>query len=375
MTARERLFAALRGEPTDRVPVWLLFPYHATGYYVDVRTHPKYRPVFEASKKYAMMLNRRTFQAPVHAPEVTRRREEVRENGRRVTREYVEYRGERIYSQTCADDPGWRRKKLLDSTADLEFFCSLPVETDSGRISEALERQLPQYLGEREEFPADYGAMMLALGEPIGTLYQAANLEEYAIWSLTHDGLVVDLLYRFMERYRAIYRYCLERDLADVYFMVGSELASPPLVSRRTFQRWIVPYARELIEMAHGFGKQVIQHYHGQIREILPDFLTMNPDGLHTIEAPPTGDCTLAEAYRVVGDGMTLIGNIQYDEFRALTPDQMAETVRRTLDGCRGKRFILSPTAGPFDEEAPENVIRNYMVFMETAWEYGRIRS
>ena len=36
MTPWQRLFAALEGEPTDRVPVWLLFPYHRFSSYVDV---------------------------------------------------------------------------------------------------------------------------------------------------------------------------------------------------------------------------------------------------------------------------------------------------------------------------------------------------
>ena len=49
MTQREKLFAALRGEKLDRPPVWLLFPYHTTGYYVDVRTNPCYVPIYQQS--------------------------------------------------------------------------------------------------------------------------------------------------------------------------------------------------------------------------------------------------------------------------------------------------------------------------------------
>ena len=117
--------------------------------------------------------------------------------------------------------------------------------------------------------------------------------------------------------------------------------------------------------------RQVIQHYHGQISEILPDFLDMGPDSLHTIEAPPTGNCPLTRACEIAGDRITLIGNIQYDEFRSATPEQLAAAVRTVLDECRGSRFILSPTAGPFDPEADVRVLRNYRVFMDTAWEYG----
>ena len=49
----------------------------------------------------------------------------------------------------------------------------------------------------------------------------------------------------------------------------------------------------------------------------------------------------------------------------------MAAAVRAVLDECRGQRFILSPTAGPYEEHIPQRVIENYRVFMETGWEHG----
>jgi hypothetical protein len=370
MTPRQRLFAALAGEPTDHVPVWLLFPYHATGYYVDVRRQRSYRPLFERSLTQAVTLNRRNLRAPVHGPGVHARQEQHTVDGLRVLRNTLSCGSLRLYSQSCATDANLRRP-LLNDAADLEAFCRLPLETDPGRIHAALDAQLPNYLNEAAEFPAALGAMMLDLGEPIGPLYSASNLEEYAIWSITHGDLIESWLQRAMERVRTIYRYCLERELADLYFLVGSELASPPLVSRRTFQRWIVPFASELIQLVQAYGKKVIQHYHGQIHGILAEFALMAPDGLHTIEAPPIGDCTFAQAYSVIGDGMTLIGNIQYDDFRAATPGGMRNAVHAVLDECRGRRLILSPSAGPFDPRPGRRLLDNYAVFMQAAWEHG----
>lgn len=371
MNARERLFAALRGQPTDHVPVWLLFPYQPIGCYVDVRTHAGYRTVFEASKQYAIMLNRQRVGVPLFTPEVRPFREETTESdGTKVTRHGYEYRGQRVQAE-------WRRgrevtvRRLLTTAEDLEFFCSLPVLTEADPIRRELERQVPAYLEKRAEFPAEFGAMMLDLGEPIGPVYGSSDLGEYPVWSLTHDEVVVGFLDRLMQQVRQVYGFCLERDLADVYFLVGSELASPPMVSHGTFQRWIVPYARELIGAIRSHGKLSIQHYHGQIREVLPDFLTMAPDGLHTIEAPPTGNCTHRQAFDVVGKRLTLIGNIQYDEFRSLTTDGMKARVREVLDEARGERLILSPTAGPYDPDPPAQLFENYLAFMQAAWEHG----
>lgn len=370
MNARERLFAVLDGEPTDRTPIWLLFPYHRTSYYGDVRAEPSYRAVFEASKQYAIMLDRRNPRPRLFAPEVTERREAFADGADRVERTYLEYKGRRLYAETRRQQHSTIVKKLLCNDDDLELYCSLPVNLDAAALHAEMDGLLPTYLRERAEFPLEYGSMMLDMGEPIGQLYAASNLEEYAVWSLTHSAMIVDFLDRVLQQKRIVYTYCLERKLADVYFMVGSELACPPLVSRTTFNAWAVPYARELIALIHSYDAKVIQHHHGEIKGILPDFLVMGADALHTIEAPPIGDCTFSDAFAVTGDRLALIGNIQYDEFRNLTPAEMAEAVRAVLDECRGKRLILSPSAGPYEETLSERMAQNYLAFMRAGWEY-----
>jgi phytoene dehydrogenase-like protein len=113
MTARERLFAALNGEPTDRLPIWLLFPYHYLGCYVDVRTHPGYREIFEYSKERVIMLNRRSIGVPLfqegHAPE--------------------------------QEGKGWIR-----SDEELTDVLSRPILRDRGEIHTLLDVQFPKYL-------------------------------------------------------------------------------------------------------------------------------------------------------------------------------------------------------------------------------------
>ena len=141
---------------------------------------------------------------------------------------------------------------------------------------------------------------------------------------------------------------------------IGSELAGPPMVSRDTFQKWIVPYGKQIVDLVRSYGKKTIMHYHGQIKEVLPDFMTMNPDGLHTIEAPPVGNCTMSQAFEITQNTMALIGNIQYDCFRSYTPNEMKTAVRELFESCGDKRLILSPTAGPFDENPPRRLFENY---------------
>jgi uroporphyrinogen-III decarboxylase len=373
MTPRDRLVAVLEGRPADRVPAWLLFPYHPLGCYADVRTNPHYADVFRASLEKAVHLDRRGLSASPFPPDVRRRRETVEEDGWRIRRDVLEFEGRSWTAEHAVREDETRLRRWIENEDDLEAFCRLPVRDDEAALRRELDPQADRIRRETAEFPRDLGAMMLDMGEPIGVLYHASNLTEYPVWSLTHADLIDAFLVRLQAHFRRVYRYALERGLAEVYFLVGSELASPPMVSRATFRRWIVPHARELIGLVRAAGARAIQHYHGQIREVLPDFLEMAPDALHTIEAPPVGNCTLSQAWDAVGDRIALIGNIQYDEFQSLAPDGMRDAVRRVLDEARGRRFILSPTAGPYEDVLSERQQANYLAFLDAAWEFGRI--
>ena len=366
MSPREALFRVLSGEPVSPVPVWLLFPYHPTGYYVDVRSHPAYRRVFDHSLEHGVvMLDRRKLGGPLHTKDVVRTEENVSTQNGTVRRRYYEYKGTRIH-----EDPP-NGKKLLESEEDLEAFCAFPLQLDETELRDSLEAQVATYSRERGEFPLDRGAMMLDLGSPVNVLYHCSRVQEYAIWSITQRDTVEDWLERRMAQLEFTYRFCLERDLADVYFLVGSELAAPPLVSHETFQRWAVPYERKLVSLVHSYGKRVIVHFHGQIREVLADFAEIGPDALHTIEAPPVGNCTLDQAFEATNEAITLIGNVQYDEFRSLDPREMKGVVQAVLDEVGERPFILSPTAGPFDESPPQRLIDNYIAFIDAAM-HGR---
>lgn len=45
MDSRERLLRFFAGEDIDRLPIWLLNPFHPLGCYADVYRNPAYAPV------------------------------------------------------------------------------------------------------------------------------------------------------------------------------------------------------------------------------------------------------------------------------------------------------------------------------------------
>lgn len=95
----------------------------------------------------------------------------------------------------------------------------------------------------------------------------------------------------------------------------------------------------------------------------------IGPDALHTIEAPPVGNCTIAQAREKLGD-MILIGNVQYDDLAHQSREEIEAQVRVAVaEG--GERFILSPTAGPYEDVISDKMVDNYIAFIEAGMRYG----
>ncbi|HEY3377856.1 MAG TPA: hypothetical protein VGL77_10225, partial [Armatimonadota bacterium] len=172
MTPRERLFAFLTGAPCDRVPVWLLFPYHPLSCYADVRALPQYRDIVAAAEaQQTVWLNRRGLGAPLYTPEVTTTQEEVIEGADTVTRTTLRYRELALTSEQRRGPGGVRRKPLLASEEDLETYAQFPFECDEQVLCAALDPQIAAWRQEEAAFPRHLGAMMNDLGEPIGVIY------------------------------------------------------------------------------------------------------------------------------------------------------------------------------------------------------------
>jgi len=61
LTSRERLTRLFSGQDIDRVPIWLLAPYHRLSCYADIYNIPCYKPITEYIEKYCDTLDRRGF--------------------------------------------------------------------------------------------------------------------------------------------------------------------------------------------------------------------------------------------------------------------------------------------------------------------------
>lgn len=217
----------------------------------------------------------------------------------------------------------------------------------------------------------DRGLMMIDIGDPLEPLYHLTSAENFSMWTITDYERLISFTDEMYRRVYDFYRYLLENNVGDVFFIVGAEFAGPPLVSPSKFNELCSRYVKGIVDLIREYGKWSIVHYHGNLYKVLQGFKHINPDGLHTIEAPPIGDCTITQAREVLGKDMVLIGNIQYDDLLRKDRYEIDEMVRLAIEEGKSGKFILSPTAGPYESEISYKMVENYLAFIEAGIKYG----
>jgi uroporphyrinogen-III decarboxylase len=150
----------------------------------------------------------------------------------------------------------------------------------------------------------------------------------------------------------------------------GSEQCTPPMMRPQAYDEYVVPYEGRLVAWLRQRGLPVSIHCHGKVRHALGCMLAMGADATDPLEPPPAGDVTYAEARALVGDRLTLMGNLEWDMLETAEPAEVRRQVRAVLaHGTR--RLILAASAGPISA-VTRRLVDNYRTWIDTALEYGQ---
>ena len=367
LTSKERLTRLLSGRDIDRIPIWLLAPYHRVDYYADIYNIPCYKKIMGYIEKYCDTFDRRNFDTGFcysSHPDIVHTKANKEKDGNVVEEETVMYRDIVFTKYISRGKDCTKIKYFIEDIDDLDKILEMPYKPSESDVS--------RYFAEKEEL-GDRGLMMLDLGDPLVPLYNLMSAGNFSMYSLTDYDRLLRFLDEMYRRVCNVYRYFLERDVGEVFFIVGAEFAGPPLVSPDKFNEMSTRYVKGLVNLIREYGKKSIVHYHGNLYRVLDGMKAINPDGLHTIEAPPVGDCTIIQAREALGNDTVLIGNIQYDDLAHKEKDEIETMVKDAIEEGRSGRFILSPTAGPYESVISDRMAENYLAFIEAGLKYGKL--
>jgi uroporphyrinogen decarboxylase len=112
-------------------------------------------------------------------------------------------------------------------------------------------------------------------------------------------------------------------------------------LSPRQFDEFIFPYLKELIQGYRELGFYTIKHTDGNIMPIIDRLVEANPYALHSLD--PQGGVNIAELWRLCGNRVYLIGNVNCGLLDTGSDDEVIESARYALQhGIPGSGYIFS---------------------------------
>lgn len=191
------------------------------------------------------------------------------------------------------------------------------------------------------------------------------------------DTLLMDLLLE-PEFTCALMDMVLEANLALVrrairagaeVIVLGDDYASNhgPMMSPALFEAMILPRLKKMVDTIHEEGALAVKHSDGNLYPILDAIASSGADGLNPIE--PIAGMDLKTTKARVGDRMALIGNIDCAHLLPFgTTEDVRQAVRQAIaTAAPGGGFLVSSSNSIHSSCKPENLV----AMVQAAHEFG----
>ena len=129
LNSRERLTRLFNNQEIDRVPIWLLAPYHRLDYYADIYNIPCYKPIIEYIEKYCDTLDRRPYDSGfcynAH-PDIIRNNIIEEKNGDTINKTVISHGSVSFTKYVSTGASGTKLKHFIDDIDMLDDILALP---------------------------------------------------------------------------------------------------------------------------------------------------------------------------------------------------------------------------------------------------------
>lgn len=200
-------------------------------------------------------------------------------------------------------------------------------------------------------------------GTSSGFFHMAADffgMENYFMKMYTNPDVVHAVTRRIVDFHLASNRriFAEARDTVDVYFFFNDfGTQEDLLISPDKFREFVLPYFKELIDLAKSFGVPSQLHSCGAVSKAIPMLVEAGMNGLHPLQAKAKGMDAESLARDFSGK-IVFVGGVDTQELMWRgKPQDVKDEVSRLRD-IFGERWIISPSHEVLMPEVPlENVI------------------
>jgi hypothetical protein len=394
MTGKQRLLAAIRGEPVDRPPIWLREGFNIGGdpmaepmedvlgggvepqFLLGWKEDSLYRELYAYVEPFADVmrswslngyLNRFLVVPPKY---IHRETTKIDQNTYRVEGRVDTPSGPLTFRDEIKRgiNTYWNIEHLVESAADLRKLAALPFEFDPGSIDEHLQEFSKRHaaLGER-------GILRIEYPSPIVAISATMSLENFLAMSALEKDFFHELLEEITRRLLLITDAVfgvsgVGKPLETAVNFGGSEQCTPPMMAPQAFDEFVVPYDGRIIRRLKEYGIPVLMHCHGKVRYALKRMIEIGVDASDPVEPPPAGDLGYSEARKITEGRLTLVGNLEFDELENMDAQYIRRRVREILSLGK-ERLILGSSAGPISAVTPK-LVENYKAWIDAYRDY-----
>jgi uroporphyrinogen decarboxylase len=154
-------------------------------------------------------------------------------------------------------------------------------------------------------------------------------------------------------------------NVAAVWAVDDIAFGTGPIIRPKELQKFIYPWYEEFSKICHNHGKYFFFHTDGVIWDLVEDLIAIGVDALHPID-PTCMDIVAVK--QMVGNHLTLIGNISNQLLEEGTPAEIAAlTKQRLREVAPGGGYCL----GSGNSVPDWAKIENYKAMIETALQHG----
>jgi len=194
-------------------------------------------------------------------------------------------------------------------------------------------------------------------------IYRVMGLEQFSIeWAERRDE-VMKLYDALTAERRRIYEICALSPCP--LFNYGGNV-SADVIGLERFRKYLVPHYEEFSEILHAHGKMMGVHFDANTRALAEDIAKTKMDYIEAFTPAPDTDMTFAEARAVWKDKALWINFPSSVHLRPV--EEVAQTMRDILrDAGDGRRFLVGIT-----EDVPEDRWKqNYRAIVDVLREAG----
>jgi len=318
MTGKERIHAALEGKPVDRMPVTALYNqlYHLDHFEeLTGRPQPWLSQWLHASPEehfdtYRMIVEKAPFEIlqPQGAPP-----REVRENVEIVEKDGELFRHDKK-SDTCTRIDGSTRSGHAtdDYANETQYVFDKKDAAEKVKITKAEALIASGVYDYVEAAVANLGRDHFVLaGGVVGMLYPCSNyvgLTNLFAMLIEQPDLVEYMCRRMLENNIEIIRAMASSGADGIY--IDDAMATNDMISVAHYERFCLPYMKEMVREVQSLGRKAIIIYFGGIDDRLQQIASIGADGL-SMETSMKGYVNdIGEVARSIGNRVSLFGNI-----------------------------------------------------------------